>query len=142
MMYQASMTWFRIKDAKWPLKLAAIFQWQGVNTRALEELFAKSGERGGEIRDEISVSVLEIYCEQIRDLLSANVGGERLDIRQGEHGNYVPNLTVVPVTEIREVIELINLADKNRSTARHEKNLSLFFFLEMKAHDVIIESIC
>lgn len=86
--------------------------------------------------------MLEIYCEQIRDLLSANVGGERLDIRQGEHGNYVPNLTVVPVTEIREVIELINLADKNRSTARHEKNLSLFFFLEMKAHDVIIESIC
>ena len=55
------------------------------------------------------MSVLEIYCEQIRDLLSANVGGERLDIRQGEHGNYVPNLTVVPVTEMKEVIELLNL---------------------------------
>lgn len=76
------------------------------------------------------MSVLEIYCEQIRDLLSANVGGERLDIRQGEHGNYVPNLTVVPVTEMKEVIELLNLADKNRSTARHEKYFpSDFFFL-------------
>ena len=49
------------------------------------------------------MSVLEIYCEQIRDLLSDNVGSERLEIRQGEHGNYVPNLTTVPVTHMGQV---------------------------------------
>jgi kinesin family protein C2/C3 len=46
----------------------------GVNTRALEELFTKSASRSSEIKDTISVSVLEIYCEQIRDLLAENVG--------------------------------------------------------------------
>ena len=40
-----------------------------MNTRALEELFAKSSSRSAEIVDQISVSVLEIYCEQMRDLL-------------------------------------------------------------------------
>ena len=73
---------------------------QGVNTRALAELFARSSKRKAEIVDTISVSVLEIYCEQIRDLLSENIGQERLEIRQGEHGNYVPNLTIVPVTHM------------------------------------------
>ena len=33
----------------------------------------RSTKRGNEITDQISVSVLEIYCEQIRDLLSDNV---------------------------------------------------------------------
>jgi hypothetical protein len=33
----------------------------------------RSTKRSNEITDQISVSVLEIYCEQIRDLLSDNV---------------------------------------------------------------------
>ena len=55
-----------------------------MNTRALEELFAKSSSRSAEIVDQISVSVLEIYCEQIRDLLAADVtGGPKLEVRVG-----------------------------------------------------------
>lgn len=95
---------------------------RGVNTRALDELFEKSAKRSDEVQDRISVSVLEIYCEQIRDLLSENVGVERLEIRQGDHGNYVPNLTVVPVTEIDQVLELLSFADRNRSTASTNMN--------------------
>ena len=71
---------------------------RGVNTRTLEELFVKSGERSAEVEDKIQVSILEIYCEQIRDLLAENVGAQRLEIRQGDKGNYVPNLTWVPVS--------------------------------------------
>ncbi|RYH21363.1 hypothetical protein EON65_20885 [archaeon] len=42
---------------------------RGVNTRALEELFVKIRERSAEFRDSISVSILEVYNEEIRDLL-------------------------------------------------------------------------
>ncbi|CAK9253180.1 unnamed protein product [Sphagnum jensenii] len=42
---------------------------RGVNTRSLSELFTRSGARSLEIRDTISVSLLEVYNEEIRDLL-------------------------------------------------------------------------
>ncbi|PWA70179.1 kinesin motor domain-containing protein [Artemisia annua] len=42
---------------------------RGVNFRTLEELFRVIDERKNQIRYEISVSVLEVYNEQIRDLL-------------------------------------------------------------------------
>ena len=41
----------------------------GVNTRALTELFRLAGERANDFTTEITVSILEIYNEQIRDLL-------------------------------------------------------------------------
>lgn len=45
---------------------------RGVNYRTLEELFKISKERGDTFNYDISVSVLEVYNEQIRDLLSTS----------------------------------------------------------------------
>lgn len=42
---------------------------RGVNTRSLEELFVRSAARAAEIRDTFCVSVLEVYNEDIHDLL-------------------------------------------------------------------------
>jgi kinesin family protein C2/C3 len=42
---------------------------RGVNPRALEELFAMAAERAGMFEYELSVSLLEIYNENIRDLV-------------------------------------------------------------------------
>lgn len=42
---------------------------RGVNYRTLEELFRIIEERKNAVHFEISVSVLEVYNEQIRDLL-------------------------------------------------------------------------
>lgn len=89
---------------------------RGVNTRALEELFKLSDERRAEVRDDISVSILEIYNESIQDLLGDNSAGRKLEIRQGEYGNHVPDLTNVEVSEITEVLRLMQLGDTNRSS--------------------------
>lgn len=43
---------------------------RGVNYRALEELFRSSTERSSVIRYQFSVSMLEVYNEKIRDLLT------------------------------------------------------------------------
>ena len=50
--------------------MAGIPSDRGVNTRALDELFEKCSERRGEWLDTISISVLEVYNEEIRDLLT------------------------------------------------------------------------
>jgi kinesin family member C2/C3 len=55
-------------------------------------------------------------------LLSDNVGADKLEIRQGDHGNYVPNLTIVPVTKMDQVVELLTFADRNRSKASTNMN--------------------
>ena len=46
---------------------------RGCNLRALQDLFAKAADRRGDTDDKIKVSVIEVYNEQIRDLLSDNV---------------------------------------------------------------------
>jgi kinesin family protein C2/C3 len=43
---------------------------RGVNYRTLGELFNVASQRRGEVKYEISVSVMEVYNEQIRDLLA------------------------------------------------------------------------
>lgn len=49
----------------------------GVNTRALDELFRRSVERSREYSDVITVTILEVYNEEIRDLLVEGGGAER-----------------------------------------------------------------
>ncbi|GMH52507.1 hypothetical protein TrST_g5623 [Triparma strigata] len=95
---------------------------RGVNTRALYELFDMSQQRRSTIEDKITVSVLEVYNEQIKDLLAEDVGERKYTVREGPHGNYVPDLTMVNVDSLDEVIELLALADLNRSTAKTNMN--------------------
>eukprot|EP00606_Chrysophyceae_sp_TOSAG23-5_P000415 GSChrysophyteH2.ASY1.ANO1.322.1 assembled CDS len=94
---------------------------RGVNTRALEELFEKSSARRSEIHDVIKVSMLEVYNEDIRDLLVQGYQ-DKLEVRQGEFGNCVPGLTECEVSSIREVEELFQLAEKNRATTTTNMN--------------------
>mmetsp|Transcript_24427 Transcript_24427/g.35896 ORF Transcript_24427/g.35896 Transcript_24427/m.35896 type:complete len:249 (-) Transcript_24427:99-845(-) len=95
---------------------------RGVNTRALDELFQKCQERGDEWRSTITVSVLEVYNEEIRDLMVPPGSGDKLDVKQGPNGNYVPGLTEVPVTSNAEVSDLLALADRNRSQTSTNMN--------------------
>lgn len=44
----------------------------GVNYRALSDLFLLSEQRKDTISYEVSVQMIEIYNEQVRDLLSAD----------------------------------------------------------------------
>ena len=98
---------------------------RGVNWRALQDLFSRSDERRSEFRDVISLNILEVYNEEIRDLLmthQSNSRDDKLEIRQGEFGNFVPGLTQREVTCLRDVEELFALAESNRATATTNMN--------------------
>lgn len=92
---------------------------KGVNTRSLDELFAKVEERKGEWEDTVAISVLEVYNEEIRDLLSDGSHTEKLEIRQieGGGGQHVPGLKIVEVCSMQDIENHLATADSNRASA-------------------------
>ncbi len=97
---------------------------RGVNLRSLNDLFLKSQERGSDWKTTILVSILEVYNEEIHDLLvdGSSADRDKLEVRQGENGNYVPKLTAVAVNELSNVVDLMARADRNRSQSATNMN--------------------
>ncbi|KAI7741797.1 hypothetical protein M8C21_000641 [Ambrosia artemisiifolia] len=100
---------------------------RGVNFRTLEELFRVINERKNQIRYEISVSVLEVYNEQIRDLLlpssQPGVAAKRLEIRQvGEGLHHVPGLVEAAVSNMGEVWEVLKTGSSSRAVGSTNAN--------------------
>lgn len=93
----------------------------GLNRRALTELFAVLEERKIDWSFEMEVSVIEIYNENIRDLLADNPK-LKLDIKHGKDGPFVPGLTSHPVRSAEEVRKKFQQSQKSRSTASTQMN--------------------
>ncbi|KAK8966763.1 Kinesin-4 [Platanthera guangdongensis] len=87
----------------------------GVNYRALRDLFNLAGQRRGTFTYDISVQMIEIYNEQVRDLLIGDGANRRLDIRNvSQNGVNVPDANLFPVSSMEDVIELMNIGQMNR----------------------------
>ncbi|KAL2945003.1 Kinesin-like protein KIN-14F [Bienertia sinuspersici] len=111
----------------------------GVNYRALQDLFQISKSRTDIIEYEIGVQMIEIYNEQVRDLLVVDGSSRRypllaqliisstLDIRNNSqlNGLNVPDASLVQVKCTQDVLDLMRVGLKNRavgSTALNERS--------------------
>ncbi|XP_019053555.1 PREDICTED: kinesin-like protein KIN-14G isoform X2 [Nelumbo nucifera] len=91
---------------------------RGVNYRALNDLFLLSEQRKDSFSYAISVQMMEIYNEQVRDLLSTDGVNKKLEIRKSsQNGLSVPDANIVPVASTTDVIELMNLGHRNRAVS-------------------------
>ncbi|CAN6879842.1 unnamed protein product [Brassica oleracea] len=91
----------------------------GVNYRALNDLFKISQSRKSNIAYEVGVQMVEIYNEQVRDLLSGILSTAQ------QNGLAVPDASMYPVTSTSDVLELMNIGLDNRvvsSTALNERS--------------------
>ncbi|KAI4333368.1 hypothetical protein L6164_018192 [Bauhinia variegata] len=100
---------------------------RGVNFRTLQKLFDIINERQKLCRYDVSVSVLEVYNEQIRDLLvSGNQPGmtaRRLEIKQaGEGMHHVPGLIEAHVNNMTEVWEVLQTGSNARAVGSTNAN--------------------
>uniref|UniRef100_A0A914UNN6 Kinesin motor domain-containing protein n=1 Tax=Plectus sambesii TaxID=2011161 RepID=A0A914UNN6_9BILA len=94
----------------------------GINRRALAKLFQSTASRGADWRYSISVSMLEIYNEKLRDLLSSSKD-QKLNIRIGEHATlHIPGLTEVDVTDHEQVVDVLTMGWRNRAIAATNMN--------------------
>ncbi|KAM4706252.1 uncharacterized protein WCC33_010987 [Rhinophrynus dorsalis] len=90
----------------------------GINQRALQALYKEMEARGGLWNYSVSVSMVEIYNEVIRDLLSKEPQ-EKLDIKLNPDGSgqlHVPGLTSREVSGFRHIKKLLSLGKRNRAT--------------------------
>ncbi|PUZ74787.1 hypothetical protein GQ55_1G093600 [Panicum hallii var. hallii] len=99
----------------------------GVNYRALNDLFNISHDRRDTIKYELGVQMVEIYNEQIRDLLGSGGSQKKLGIQNTTQPNglAVPDATMCPVNSTSHVIELMQTGHNNRSmsaTALNERS--------------------
>ncbi|KAL0694799.1 hypothetical protein Bca4012_061979 [Brassica carinata] len=106
----------------------------GVNYRALNDLFKISQSRKSNIAYEVGVQMVEIYNEQVRDLLSGDSSQKRYPFFSAltcilsttqQNGLAVPDASMYPVTSTSDVLELMNIGLDNRtvsSTALNERS--------------------
>ncbi|CAN6285982.1 unnamed protein product [Urochloa humidicola] len=95
---------------------------RGVNYRTLEELFKIAEERKESVTYDLSVSVLEVYNEQIRDLLSTSPS-KKLEIKQSSEGYpHVPGLVEAKVESIKEVWDVLQAGSNARAVGSNNVN--------------------
>ncbi|CAN6877063.1 unnamed protein product [Brassica oleracea] len=102
----------------------------GVNYRALADLFLLSDQRKDTTSYEISVQMLEIYNEQVRDLLATDGQTKRYPfdlalLNNSHNGINVPEANLVPVSSTADVIQLMDVGQMNRavsSTAMNDRS--------------------
>ncbi|KAI4366209.1 hypothetical protein MLD38_022114 [Melastoma candidum] len=97
----------------------------GVNYRALRDLFLLSKERLDVIKYDVAVQMIEIYNEQVRDLLVTDGSTRRLDIRNNSqlNGLNVPDASLIPVTCTQDVLDLMRIGQKNRAVGATALNV-------------------
>ncbi|KAL2495938.1 Kinesin KP1 [Forsythia ovata] len=94
----------------------------GVNYRALRDLFRISKARMDVIEYEVGVQMIEIYNEQVRDLLVIH-GNIRNNSQL--NGLNVPDASLVPVKCTKDVLDLMKIGQRNRAvgaTALNERS--------------------
>ncbi|XP_046585114.1 kinesin-like protein KIFC3 isoform X1 [Haliotis rubra] len=94
----------------------------GINQRALQELFRETSEKGRDWQFTITVSVVEIYNENLRDLLN-NDNGSKLEVKMNPDGGFhVPGLTQYQVATVKDVNKVFAVGQRNRATATTNMN--------------------
>lgn len=94
----------------------------GVSPRAIAELFNQIKQLEETSTYSITLSMLEIYNETIRDLLDSSGSKEKLDVRQTPEGNQVIGLTDVTISSIEQVRDLMKQGQANRAVGSHDMN--------------------
>jgi kinesin family member C2/C3 len=98
-----------------------------MNSRALEDLFKIADEKRMIARYDFKLSAIEIYNEQVRDLLEPNDASgkqKKLDVKTdaATGASTVPDMLHSPCTSINDVDRLMDLATKNRTSASTSMN--------------------
>ncbi|GBF88032.1 kinesin-4-like protein [Raphidocelis subcapitata] len=97
---------------------------RGINYRALDDLFSIRDARRGEVEYSITVQMLEIYNETLRDLLADGAcAGARLDILSTRaSGCNVPGAVQVEVDDASDVARIMAHGAANRATSETRMN--------------------
>lgn len=90
----------------------------GINYLALNDLFQMSNQRKDIITYDIYVQMVEIYNEQVRDLLAEEKTDNKLEIRScNDNGLNLPDAALRPVKSTHDVMSLMKIGEVNRAVS-------------------------
>ena len=116
----------------------------GIYYRSVSTLFKIVEERRELLKISVSVNLLEVYNEEIHDLLIPKKEQKSLEIRRNAtEGIFIENLTEVPVSSAEEVVEVLTRGNGNRaitSTAMNEQSSRSHSMLVVKVRTVTTET--
>eukprot|EP00041_Stephanoeca_diplocostata_P030025 m.898985 g.898985 ORF g.898985 m.898985 type:complete len:797 (+) comp23676_c0_seq11:175-2565(+) len=93
---------------------------KGVIPNSFEHIFSEISRTQGK-QFLVRASYLEIYSEDIRDLISSK-HTQRLQLREKDSGVYVEGLTSAVVKNIQEIENVMSIGNANRSVGRTNMN--------------------
>ncbi|KAL0481531.1 kinesin motor domain mosaic protein [Acrasis kona] len=93
----------------------------GVNYKILEEIFANVADRRDLFTYELNVGVLEVYNENLVDLLSDDKK-KKIDVSITPTGVSVPNLTLTTVTDYQTTVGVIRKGLRSRNVGKNNLN--------------------
>eukprot|EP00891_Asterochloris_glomerata_P008974 jgi/Astpho2/8974/e_gw1.00133.97.1_t len=93
----------------------------GISTRALNHLFQLAAELASSQEVRIMASLLEVYNEQLRDLLRPE-SSAKLEVHENTEGFNVPGLTMAEVRSMSEVEKLLRFGAANRTVSSTRMN--------------------
>ena len=102
---------------------------EGINRRAVSRLFAEISHRESQYTYSMTLTMIEIYNEKIKDLLAASSRGNALERDLGlkskptylkmrstaKHGVHIDNLTQLNCECNEDVFEALDIGYKNRA---------------------------
>ncbi|KAF6164200.1 hypothetical protein GIB67_010170, partial [Kingdonia uniflora] len=105
----------------------SVFSHKQKGTRKLFRVEGSEDARGDQFKYEIFVSALEVYNEQMRDLLvpgsQSELTSKRLKIRQDVEGNhYIRGLVEAPVSNMNEVWDVLQTGSNARTVEATNAN--------------------
>ena len=116
----------------------------GIYYRSVSTLFKIVEERRELLKITVSVNLLEVYNEEIHDLLIPKKEQKSLEIRRNAtEGVFIENLTEVPVSSAEEVVEVLTQGNGNRaitSTAMNEQSSRSHSMLVVKVRTITTET--
>ncbi|XP_041348791.1 kinesin-like protein KIN-14E isoform X2 [Gigantopelta aegis] len=92
----------------------------GINVRAIKELMKVCEDRIETVTYTLKVSLVEIYNENVVDLLTKDA--KIVELHAAGNNIRIPNLTEQPIDSLKDIKRLMDMGDKNRSTAATKMN--------------------
>lgn len=96
---------------------------RGVIPNAFDHIFTHISRSQSDKQYLVRASYLEIYLEEIRDLLDPNHANTRLELRESpDTGVYVRDLTSCVCKSIKEIEEVMNMGNQSRAVGATDMN--------------------
>lgn len=97
-------------------------EFRGIMPNTFNHIFHEIDEASNHIEYLVRASFLEIYNDEVFDLLSTKQNREKMQVKEGKNGFYVKDLTMFAVNSLSDTMKVLRKGQKGRQTGATKMN--------------------